>query len=153
MALMTFLSYIWDFAKYAIAILILLFLFRLCNNKKDQESLSSPSTEEMVHFANAIHYFQESDRLATEGLEDDTTRQMYSKLVDLALYEADLVSDSILEVYHPQLPYHFGSEFVPAVKAGQYGLLNKNVDSVKKAKHLFDNWGDWLYQNADNFKR
>ena len=111
---------------------------------------------------NAEHFFRslEADaaaiRIINKGLSPTIVSQEdIQKIIEyrkLALSEAKLVIDSVLDKAHPQLREHFRYEYEKGLDLYLKSLEKPDFASQITGSTLLDQWGDWLNSHNDEIK-
>lgn len=113
--------------------------------------------ENALYFINSINLVVEateiSQRAGFGALSKEKTGQIKA-LWQEALYNAEKVSDRVLELIHPEMKEQYRNNFERGLKLRLQNLdsTDGNVGAEIEGSRLLGKWGDWYNKNMGAFR-
>jgi hypothetical protein len=136
------------FLKVTPVVLLVLLVYS-CSS---QPSWTDEELDNLEHFFRSAEADQEAVRIGNQGpafsaIPEEDVQQMLEHL-KLALREAKLIKDSVLDKAHPELREHFRDQYQKSLELKIKNLEDGDVTAEIIGSTLHDQWVDWI--NAHN---
>ena len=146
--LMMTVSSVWELAKYAIGVLVVLAVVRSCDDPIEKSGWSAQQRSEIGDMVTSWQIVEEvvMGMSSRDSVTEEIVSQSAVSLAE-ALELSSSVSDTVLTMIHPSMRFHFRKQYQAGLSAGLFGLRNSNTDSLDTGRLLLDAWGDWYSAN------